>query len=301
MKTLQIRRILVPVDFTNSSINALEVAAAIAHRHQAEIHLLYVDDCDYNLFKEDPNLVPPRITDYMKMLAKLVKTVINNHDIPCSYSSEIGSVTYCILKTAIDRYADLIVMGKNGTNGPSEMYAGTHTSQMAEKSRIPLLVVPENTTKYSFENILFPVRPLLSVPGKYEAIRPFILKSNPSITILNLRNPDYENELHIIHRLSLIMQEKLEKDALSFVMEHYFKDDRFAEHVLWMIGNAEQKFDLAVITAESDKSNKDFHLGYYAQKIIHECSIPTLVLRPESAKQDKDHVLQKLDQQVQLT
>lgn len=300
MKALQIRKILVPIDFTHSSINALELAAVIAHRHQAEIHLLYVDDCDFNLFKDDPNLIPPRITDYMKMLAKLAKTVINSHDIACSYSSETGSVTYSILKTARDRYVDLIVMGKNGTNGPSEIYAGTHTCQIAEKSRIALIIVPENTTKYSFENILFPVRPLLSVPAKYDAIRHFILKSNPVITILNLRNPDYENELHIIHRLSLIMQEKLEKDGIRFHMEHYFKDDCFAEHVLSKIEKAEKRFDLAVITAESDKSNKDFHLGFYAQKMIHECSIPTLILRPESAKQDKDHILQKLGKPIVL-
>lgn len=300
MKTMNIRKILVPVDFSNSSINALHVAAAIAKRHQAEIHLLYVDDCDFGLFKEDKNLHPPRVTDYMKMLARLAKTVINDNGVLCNYSSEMGSVTYSILKTAINRYVDLIIMGKNGNNGPSEEYAGTHVLQVVEKSRIPVIVIPESTTKYSFENILFPVRPLLSVPAKYDAIRPFLLKSNPRLTILNLRNPDYENELHIIHRLGILMKEKLEADKVTYLIEHYFQDAAFAGYVLKMMNDDEKKFDLAVITAEIEQSNKDFHIGNYARKLIHQCNIPVLVMRPENAKQDKDKVLYLLDREMEL-
>ena len=300
MKTMNIRKLLVPIDFSNSSINALYVATAIAKRHQAEIHLLYVDDCDFGLFKEDKNLHPPKVTDYMKMLARLAKTVINDNEVHCNYSSENGAVTYSILKTAINRYVDLIVMGKNGSNGPSEEYAGTHILQVAEKSRIPLIVVPESTTRYCFENILFPVRPLLSVPAKYDAIRSFLLKNNPQITILNLRNPDYENELHIIHRLSMLMKEKLEADNVKYSMEHYFQDARFATQVLKMMRDEEEKFDLAVITAETEKSNKDFHIGNYARKLIHQCNIPILVMRPENAKQDKDKVLHQLDMEMQI-
>ncbi len=298
MRTINIKKILVPVDFSTSSINAIHIAAAIASRHQAEMHLFYIDDCDYEIFKDDSNLKPMHVHDYKKSLARLAKSVINSNSVPCSYSSETGAITYCILKKANELFVDLIVMGKNGTNGPSLEYAGTHASQIAEKSRIPVIIAPVNATKFKFENILFPVRPLLSVTDKYEAIRPFILKNNPAITIVNLRNPDYQNELHIIHKLSLLMKERLEKDNINYTMTHYFKDARFAEHVLELIDQSEKKFDLAVITAEVDKSNKDFHLGYYAQKLVHQCSIPILIIRPENAKVDKDEVLNTLEKIV---
>lgn len=298
MKKINIRKLLVPVDFSSNSMNALQTAAAIAKRHDASIHLLYVDDFDYDLFESDKNLKPPRLHEYIKILTGLNKSIINEDDVKCNYSTESGSVTHCILKTAIELSIDLIIMGKNGTNGHSTEYAGTHTCQVTEKSRIPVIVVPEGVTKYSFENILFPIRPLLSVPDKYDAIRPFILKSKPSITLLNLRNPDYINELHIIHRLSHIMKLRLEKDGIDYKMTYYFRDNNFAEKVLSMVWENEIEFDLMVITAEFDQQNKDFHMGYYNQKIIHQSIIPVLVIHPENAKLDKDEVLARLEKDI---
>lgn len=298
MKKINIRKLLVPIDFSSNSMNALQMAAAIAKRHDAAIHLLYVDDYDYDLFEADKNLKPPKLHEYMKILTGLNKSIINQDEIKCSYSTESGAVTHCILKTSIDMSIDLIIMGKNGTNGHSAEYAGSHSCQVTEKSRIPVIVVPEGVTKYSFENILFPVRPLLSVPDKYDAIRPFILKSKPSITILNLRNPDYINELHIIHRLSNIMKLRLEKDGINYKMTYYFRDNNFAEKVLSMVWENEIEFDLLVITAEFDRQNKDFHMGYYNQKIIHQSIIPVLIIHPENAKLDKDEVLAKLEREM---
>lgn len=294
MKKINIRKLLVPIDFSSNSMNALQTAAAIASRHDAAIHLLYVDDSDVDLFDSDNNLKPPRLPAYMKMLTQLSKSVINNDDVKCSYSTETGSITHCILKTAVDLSSDIIIMGKNGTNGQSTEYAGSQTCQVAAKSRIPVIIVPEGVTKYTFENILFPVRPLLSVPEKYDAIRTFILKSNPSLTLVNLRNPDYLNELHIIHRLTMIMKSKLENDQVPYELNYYFKDNKFAEHVLSMVDENENKFDLMVITAEIDQQNKGFHIGYYARKIIHQCSISVLLIRPNMAKLDKDEILDKL-------
>lgn len=300
MKKLNIKKILVPVDFSNSSMNALQTAVSIAKRHEAMIHLLYVDDSDYDLFKGDHNLKPPKLTQYIKILSQLAKSVINNDNLNCSYASEIGSVTHCILKGSLEIASDLIIMGKNGTNGSSDEYAGTHACQVSEKSRIPVIIVPGSFSKRTIKNILFPVRPVFSVIEKYESIRPFILKTNPSITLLNLRNPEYQNELDIIHRLSLVMKTELEKDKVPLTMTYYFKDNQFAEHVLSVIADTENNYDLAVISTEQDKSNKDFHLGNYAQKIIHKSTIPLLIIHPEQAKLDKDKLLIKLDKRAML-
>ncbi len=300
MKKINIRKLLVPIDFSSNSMNALQTAAAIAKRHEAAIHLLYVDDNDYDLFTTDSNLKPPRLPEYMKMLTGLSKSIINQDEVKCSYSAETGSVTHCILKTAIEMSTDLIIIGKNGTNGHSPEYAGSHACQVVEKSRIPVIVVPEGVTKYSFENILFPVRPLLSVPDKYDAIRSFILKSKPSITMLNLRNPDYLNELHIIHRLSHIMKLRLEKDDIPYEMRYYFKDSHFAEKIISMVSESENEFDLIVVTCEFDRQHRDFHIGHYNQKIIHQSGIPVLIIHPENAKLDKDILLAKLEKDLAL-
>ncbi|HVZ26262.1 MAG TPA: universal stress protein [Sediminibacterium sp.] len=300
MKRMQIRKILVPIDFSQCSIRALHLAADIARQHQAELHLLYIDDCDYTLYTDDETLRPPRNPEYMKTLVNLAKMTINSLEVQCSYSAETTAVSYGILKTARNRYADLIVMGKNGNNGPSGNYAGTHALQVAEKSRIPVLLVPEQAVKNGFHQILFPARPLLSVPEKYDAVRQLLLKQRPAITLFLLRNPAYENELHIIHRLSLMLKEKLETDGMPYRLEHYFRDPHFADAVLDEMSDPEKNYDLAIITAETDRLNREFHLGAYAQTIIHRCAIPILLLRPEKARLDKQEILERLSKTVMM-
>lgn len=298
MKKMNVHRVLAPVDFSNNSLKAVQVAVAVAKRHDAILHLLYIDDHDYSLFEQNLSPKVPRFPEIMKMLTQISKTVINNEDVKCTYSTETGSVTHCILKTAAELNADLIIMGKNGNNSPCVEYAGTHAYQISEKSPIPVILVPPGISQYNFNNILFPIRPYLSVPGKYDAIRGFILKCKPRVTLFNMRHPEDEIELHIVHRLSFIMKKKLERDKVPYVIKYHFKDGKFAESIMAMQKEADTKFDLIVITKEAEELDNNFDISYYAQKLIHGCEIPILIIKPDVIKLNSAAVLGELDSEL---
>lgn len=294
MKPITIRKILVPIDFSKGSLNAVKLAAEMARDYDASIQLLHVADNDFNLLDTDGSLNPMLFRTATKKLGDLAKTIINEYQLNCFYTVEYGNITHSILKAAIDRHIDLIVIGKNGNNGYFDEYAGTQTCQVAEKSRIPVLVVPGNTTSFDFNNILFPVRPLLSAADKYDAIRRIILKSKATVTLLNMRDPEEADQLHIIHQLVTKISEKLALDNVKYKLNYYFEDNCFANEVLKLLNAGTEKFDLAVITSESPGTSDHFHFGYYEKKIIHQSNIPLLLLHAEYPYLQSSEILNEL-------
>jgi nucleotide-binding universal stress UspA family protein len=266
-----ISKILVPVDFSVNSVNALSLACAVACNHNAAVHLLHVADSDEDIGK------PARhdFAGITKKLREFGNSVASTYKINCICVTEYGCVTHLILKKAKQLQADLIVMGKNGAGGPSVLFAGTHTCQVAKKSNIPVLVVPDKIARFSFRHVLFPLRPPDSMLAKYDRMRPFILKQNTLVTILHLRNPQHETELDINQHLSDTIAAKLQADGIFYSLEYYFAGDQFAEKVLKESINPEKKYDLTVIVF--DQATAQF--GHYEQQLIHHSRTPLLLLR----------------------
>lgn len=295
MQNLQIKKILVPIDFSDNCMNALETATAIAKRHNASIKLLYVNDNDNRFY---PYLHSNNAHDAVNTLETLASYVRGEGTIECSFSFFSGSVTSCILQDIAEESIDMVVMGKNGNAGNRELYAGSYTYDVSKKALCPVLIVPAGKPWTEFNNVLFPVRPSITMLDKYAATKEIISKNSATLHIMNLRNPDYINELHIISKLVNLLKIKFEEDDITTTISYYFRDDRFAEKILSIIEETKVAHDLLIISAELNIPANTFYLSAYAQQIIHQSKIPVLVIKPETIPQPKEIELQQLEQQL---
>jgi nucleotide-binding universal stress UspA family protein len=300
MKKLVIHKILVPVDFSNNSMNALQTAVALAKVNNASIRLLHVIDEDYK-FSDMETIKGHTTTDiYIRAITRLAHSVKNSDNITCDFGVVEGSITANILREASEYGADIIIMGKNGNAGARKNYAGAVAYQIIKKSVIPVLIIPVGKTYESFTEILFPSRPILSVLDKYDAIEDFIHSNNASLHIQNLRHPDHSNEVHIISHLTEIIKQKAEKKGLKTHFEYYFENGRFSEFIIEKISENNLQFDLLIITAEIDRRVKDFYIGNYALNLVHQSPVPVLVLRPDKVILPREKVLEKLETDYDL-
>ncbi|QEC69746.1 universal stress protein [Panacibacter ginsenosidivorans] len=295
MQMLHLKRILVPIDFSDNSMNALETATSIAKRHDASVKLVYVNDNDNKFY---PHLHSNGAHDAMRTLGTLARCVKDDGNIECSFSFFSGSITSCILQDIADESIDLIVMGKNGNAGKRELYAGSCAYDVSKKALCPVLLVPAGKSWSQFKNILFPVRPSVSMLEKYTTVKEIINKNDATLHIMNLRNPDYINELHIISKLVDLLKRKFEEDNIKTKISYYFRDDKFAEKILKTVQEATTKHDLLIISAEHNIPANTFYLSPYAQQIIHQANIPVLVIKPETIPQSKEIELELLEKQI---
>ncbi len=152
------KTILVPIDFSNYSEYALEVAAKIARRHEASIVALHMMGLSQAILTKDDSQEVLEAMYYMKLADKRfqefldrdylkgleVQTTVQNYKL----FHEIDSV-------AEEFNADLIVMGSHGSSGLLEVFVGSNTEKVVRNSEIPVLVVKNRMGEEPMNKVVF--------------------------------------------------------------------------------------------------------------------------------------------------
>jgi nucleotide-binding universal stress UspA family protein len=145
-KTRTRRTLLVPVDFTESSVKALDYALSLARRINATITLLHVLDGMYGEgFVDTPARVRERsraIEDARLKLNLLTAWRIDRR-VPMECLVRHGNVELEILRFAETGTVQLIVLGRKIRNALSRFVFGSVTKAVIETSPCPVIVVPE--------------------------------------------------------------------------------------------------------------------------------------------------------------
>ncbi len=172
MKKADIKTILVPIDFSQLSAPAIQVAKDLSRRFGASIHLAHVHEFPYPPALLSP--VPISITTFrdesatrrtgrLKILAKQNGLPVAN----CHFLTGVPTFNeICTLARQIS--ADLIVMATHGYTGMAHILGGSTAERIVQHSPCPVMVVRGNRRKSSpapvngaalrrIDNILVPV------------------------------------------------------------------------------------------------------------------------------------------------
>jgi len=156
-----ISKILVPVDFSEHSLNAAEYALDIASKRSATVYLLhiYFNPALSPLGYDNTYSYPSNVTDAMEdireragqqmeeLKGKLESYLERNQYENVSMETELigGIAEDSILVYADEMNCNLIVMGSRG-KALADFWYGSVTAMIVEKARIPVLVVPKEST-----------------------------------------------------------------------------------------------------------------------------------------------------------
>ncbi len=140
-------RILVPVDGSRYSRDAVRIAAQLAAAHHAQIALLHVLDVSLleqlRRFSETDR---ESIHEQLRMTAggflqDMEREVNKTAEFPVEIIIREGVPHETILEETAQWRADLIIMGKLGRRGVSHILMGSVTERVIEFSEVPVLVV----------------------------------------------------------------------------------------------------------------------------------------------------------------
>lgn len=152
--------ILVPCDFSATSVEALKFAAMLARRRGAEIHLLHVIALPplYNastaleferIYMEDHRKQAQRKS--AKLLARWCKGLKAKPVI------EFGATISILEKVIKSSKADVVVMGTHGASGLKEYSIGSNTEKIVRRSTVPVIALRKAVTQV--KSIVFPTSP----------------------------------------------------------------------------------------------------------------------------------------------
>jgi len=141
---MAIERILVPIDFSESSLKALDEAVEFSRPYGAELILLFVVE---HGFYESPLLVPDsgallkhqaRATE--EKLEKICRS-LGKRGVTCRTFVESGVAYQAIVETAKKVHANLIVISTHGRTGLAHVLIGSVAERVVQHAACPVLVI----------------------------------------------------------------------------------------------------------------------------------------------------------------
>jgi len=286
IKTPKDHIILVPMDFSDSSINAVYYAVEMANLFDSEITLLHVISKSTlsSLFINDSEVALLR--DKVRKKLEDIKTEILEKWPKVSVNTLVseGKPFKVINKIAMDSKCDTIVkMGTNGANG-IEQFTGSTTSRVIKSSTIPVIAVKEKKTEPRFDKIVLPIDLTKTSKQKIDWAVKMGIKYNSTIHILMELEKDELIEKKVkanLHQAESIF----EKNGVKY--ESHLLDDRsYPDHLgKDTIKYAEEiNADLIMIMTKSETGKlADLFVGSYAEQIVNSSQrTPVMCINPKA-------------------
>jgi len=144
------KKIVVAVDFTPASDQAIEQAILMARPAGVSINLLHVMNNDSSVYDKTED---PGIEDKIVALAKKVE----QEGITCSYTLTIGSIFHEIPVAANNPENFMLILGTHGIHGLKQILMGADVLKIVRKVSVPCLIVQEKCACNNYNPIVFPV------------------------------------------------------------------------------------------------------------------------------------------------
>ena len=259
-----IDKILVPFDFSEASVNALEYAINfVGPNRTSDILALYVAampiaESEENMLKMDFAKVVRSFQRKTKKEPKLITTT--------------GEVVQSILSMREEKDADLVMMGTMGDKITDE--AITNTSQLVLDANCPVITVPYGCAIKEPKDIAL-------VMGGEEIEDKEVLK-----TLLDIAHT-FDTRVHVltIYKESVYAEESLvdsTENLLEYYLEHFYVEHSFSknqdveEGILEYIN--EKKIDMLAILPRNHAKKSTPSEGRLTKLLTLHSEIPVLTL-----------------------
>ncbi len=300
MKKNTIQNILVPVDFSELSIQAIENARHLTRRFGATIHLVHVHEYYYPVgFMSPGAAVPMSMTTFQEDSEARAEAELRK------LAAKYGiAPTHCYLRTEVPIYneicrvasaikADLIVMPTHGRTGLKHTFLGSTAERVVQHSPCPVFIVRRSgraSASGRIDNILVPVDfSRCSFEGLKYAIQ-FADKVAARILVFHVLYLGYAYTadgfaMYDLFELQKAAREEAERQMAKFVREARFGGVKYETVVAIglpveeICAVAEKKdVDLIVTSTHGRTGFEHVLIGSTAEHVVQHATRPVLIV-----------------------
>lgn len=279
---INIKKILVPTDFSETGLLAIEHASFLARLVKAELIVLHVLPLnEYHFEIPEPVMRIENHDEINKVVEQKLAEVANdtrtNFGIMPRTISTRGKIANEIMQMAQDEKADLIVMGTHGASGFEELLIGSNAHKVVTLAPCPVITVQTHAKKLGFTNIVLPIDRSLHSREKVAY----------AIDLANI----YQSKVHIVGLLD--EEDAVENDKLQIVLDqvqHALEkaEVNFSRQTVKgkLLATEAMKYaktvdaDLIIIMTDHESSLTGLFMGPLAKQIVNHSRIPVLSLKP---------------------
>lgn len=285
MRTFHIHQILIPIDFSETSMLALDHAVNMAKLCKAEITLINVYEPLINVSAIDISMlsfqsdVDNRVQEAAQEKLDAIAAEVQR-SAACTVHSrlEIGRVYSTVVDVAKEIKADLIILGTHGVSGFQEFLMGSNAFRIAQAAPCPVLSIQQTATKTGFQKIVLPIDNSPTSRQKVIFAVEMARMYNSTIHLVALYTSNDHADVHSMNikigQVEKFLQDRninfttvsLKGSELAKLTENYAK---------------EIDADLIMIMTEQEENVSGLWFGAQAQQLVNHSKIPVMSISPE--------------------
>ena len=186
------KKILVPIDFSDNSDYALEVAAQLAKKFNTELVALHMMGLSQAVITKEDSKEVMEAMFYMK----LAETRFNEFlDKPYLDGLKVHTTVqnykqfHEIDHVAQEFDCDLIVMGSHGSSGLKEVFVGSNTEKVVRNSERPVLVIKNRAKNFNLEKVVFASSFDREIIPVFQKVKKFVNTFGAKLELVYINTP----------------------------------------------------------------------------------------------------------------
>ena len=282
------KKILVPIDFSEQSLIALDQSYNLAREYKAELTLLYVIEENGFISKFFSNQQDEEFKKQIdESLQKLASEVEAKTGIYVNTMVARGVVYEKISEVAEMINALMIIMGVNGTSSIKKKFIGSNALRVVREATVPVITIRGKQHRDGCHNIVLPLDLTKETREKVNfAIEVAKLGAGATIRIVSVL---FTTDEFVVNRLTRQLQQVksfIEREGVKCTAEiiKAIKGEVSLAGSIIEYGNKVEG-DLLIIMTQQELDATFRFVGSAAQEIINNSDIPVLSIIP-SMKRD---------------
>ena len=273
------KNIIVGVDFSDCSINALEHALSIANRSNSDICMLWIKESKLNtdVFIYEIENINNEVEKRFKELIEKYQPKFPNGKI--EYKIIEGKVYKEIAKEAKKTNASLIVAGTHGSSGFEEFWAGSNANKLVSLTDIPVITIRGGVNiERNLTKILLPIDSTSETRQKASFTGKIAKYFDATIYILSVYTTKVKTVQERVNRFADQVAKFLDEAEVKYERDSIYTNNIVDTCIEYA---TEKKINLISIMTEQEKAASNIWLGPYASRFVNHSPFPVLSIHPK--------------------
>lgn len=268
--------ILVPVDFSATSMNAAAYALSYAKQTGEKIILLHAYEAPamYPVY-QGAEISPEGLREINKKELKLLAAQLSEKEplVKVEYQLLEGNLSEMISKELETNPISLIIMGLTGKGKLEEKLIGSNTVDVAKKISVPVLIIPENAvyTQVNDIGLTTDFREVVeTIPEK--KVKRIIDQTGAKLHVLNV---DFNN-------LHWTDDTPFQSGLIETMFQQYHPHYHFIENpdIVQGLNEYAEKFGIELLVVIPHKHNllEKIFTGRHTKELLFHSEVPVMVI-----------------------
>jgi nucleotide-binding universal stress UspA family protein len=271
------KRILVPIDFSEHSENALEVAATLTKRFDAQLILFHMIGVSESVLSKSELEEQEEAKYYLQLAKKRLSSFLDK-----PYLKDLNIRTIIqnlrdfseVEKVAREKQADLIVMGSHGASKLKSFFVGSNTEKVVRSSGVPVLVIKKKHMDFNIKKILLAINlEPESIPA-YQKATDLAEKLGAELLLV------YVNTLGVLFQSDSQIQKRI--DQFNNILEKKVPIEVYNDYTIeeGIYSYAKEiQADLIAVPTHGRQGLAHFFLGSIGENLANMAELPVLTLK----------------------